>query len=142
VPRREVQNYLIDNNPQLAQMHAEPAADGDALLDDMDFSVIDIPSCESCGGALKPNVVFFGENVPRERVDASYQALQQADALLVIGSSLMVYSGFRFARHANEQGQPVASINRGVTRADSMLSFKIDADCSELLPQLVAALSA
>ena len=86
---------------------------------------------------LKPDVVFFGENVPRVRVDAAQAALGRSDALLVIGSSLMVYSGYRFARMAREAGLPLAILTRGVTRADSLATLKLDADCGEALSAAV-----
>ena len=83
---------------------------------------------------LKPDVVFFGENVPRERVARATSALADADAMLVVGSSLMVYSGYRFARAAREAGKPLAILTRGVTRADALATLKIDADCAQVLP--------
>ena len=82
---------------------------------------------------LKPDVVFFGENVPKTRYEAARDALAASDALLVVGSSLMVYSGFRFARMAHESGQPIALLNLGQTRADSLASLKLDADCVSTL---------
>ncbi len=88
---------------------------------------------------LKPEVVLFGESVPRERVEAVYQHLQQADAMLVVGSSLMVYSGFRFAQAAAKAGLPVAALNRGRTRADGLLSLKVEADCAQALAFLLEA---
>jgi NAD-dependent SIR2 family protein deacetylase len=92
-----------------------------------------VPDCPHCGGVLKPDVVFFGENVPRERVAAVHEHLQQADAVLVVGSSLMVYSGFRFVQAAAKAGLPVAALNRGRTRADDLLQFKDERDCAEAL---------
>ncbi|CAM5203197.1 NAD-dependent protein lipoamidase sirtuin-4, mitochondrial [Castellaniella defragrans] len=85
------------------------APDGDALLVDVDFAGFKVPACPLCGGILKPDVVFFGESVPAERVQAAYAGLERADAMLVVGSSLMVYSGYRYARAAAERGLP----NRG-----------------------------
>jgi NAD-dependent SIR2 family protein deacetylase len=82
---------------------------------------------------LKPDVVFFGENVPRERVEAGMQALDEADAMLVVGSSLMVYSGYRFARAAASAGKPIAAINLGRTRADDLLSLKVEQPCAQAL---------
>ena len=91
------------------------------------------PHCVDCGGLLKPDVVFFGENVPRARYIAACDALEQADALLVAGSSLMVYSGFRFARMAHERGLPLAILNRGVTRADALAGLRLDGDLGATL---------
>ena len=96
-----------------------------------------MPDCRECGGILKPGVVFFGENVPRERVAAVYEALDAADALLVIGSSLMVWSGYRFVRAACERRLEVAALNLGRTRADAELSLKLEWDCAELLAGVV-----
>lgn len=96
-----------------------------------------VPDCPECGGILKPAVVFFGENVPRSRVSAVEAALDQADAVLVVGSSLMVWSGYRFVRGAHERGLPVAAVNLGRTRADEELTLKVTADCSEILPALL-----
>jgi NAD-dependent SIR2 family protein deacetylase len=100
-----------------------------------------VPDCPQCGGVLKPSVVFFGENVPRSRVEAAFAALDEADALLVVGSSLMVYSGYRFVRAARERGRPVALVNLGRTRADDECCLKLARDCAALLPAVVAARS-
>ncbi len=109
------------------------APDGDAKLRDEDVSDFVTPDCAACGGLVKPDVVFFGENVPRERVASAFDATDRADALLVVGSSLMVYSGYRFARRAAESGKPIAIVNRGRTRADELAALRIDADCGEVL---------
>lgn len=135
-PREAVQAELAARNPEWQGLSAEYAPDGDADLDERDFSGFEVPLCPHCGGLLKPDVVFFGENVPRARVGAAMHELAQADALLIVGSSLMVYSGYRFALAAAGQGLPIAAINRGRTRADELLALKIDAACEDLLPQL------
>ncbi len=142
VDRNDLQRALVQANPSLP---ASPGAaahrpDGDALLDQFDFSSMQIPACPQCGGVLKPNVVFFGENVPAKRVEACYQALHSADALLVVGSSLQVFSGFRFVRRAAELGLPVAGINRGKTRADDLFDVIVREDCGAALQHLVAGL--
>jgi len=110
------------------------APDGDARIGDADAGRFDVPGCSSCGGILKPDVVFFGESVPAERVEAAYAMVRAADALLVVGSSLMVLSGFRFARAAREAGLPLAILNRGVTRADDIATHRFEGDCAALLP--------
>jgi len=92
--------------------------------------------CPVCQGILKPDVVFFGEAVPRERVAAAFAGVQSADALLVIGSSLMVYSGYRFAEAAAAAGKPVVAVNRGRTRADHLLALKLQADCAQVLQEI------
>ena len=96
-----------------------------------------VPDCPECGGLLKPGVVFFGENVPPGRVREAFAALQQADGLLVVGSSLMVFSGYRFVRAARERGLQVAALNLGRTRADAELTLKVEGDCATLLPLAV-----
>ena len=101
-----------------------------------------VPDCEACGGIMKPDVVMFGEGVTRKRVQSAMEAVDRADALLVIGSSLMVFSGFRFARRASETGKAIAIINRGRTRADDLAALKVDEDCTTVLPRMAAAATA
>jgi NAD-dependent SIR2 family protein deacetylase len=129
------------DNPTLLNVNAETAADGDAHLDGYDLESFRVPVCSDCGGLLKPAVVFFGESVPRERVDAAAGALEAADAMLVVGSSLMVYSGYRFCMWTQKQNKPVVAINLGRTRADPLLSLKITAPCANTLTELVARLA-
>jgi len=136
VARADVQAELAAAHPDWNASLATIAPDGDADLERIDLDRVRPPVCRTCGGMLKPDVVFFGENVPAERVDAAMQALRDADAMLVVGSSLMVYSGFRFARMARESGKPLAILTRGVTRADPLASLKLDVDC---VPALAAA---
>lgn len=131
--RRAFQEALEARNPDFLAFSATPAPDGDMRLEDVDFERFDIPACAQCGGVLKPWVVFFGETVPRPRVERAYKRLNEADALLVVGSSLMVYSGYRFCRTAAEQQKPQAAINLGRTRADDMLLHKIVAPISDTL---------
>ncbi|WP_321883210.1 NAD-dependent protein deacetylase [Paraburkholderia bannensis] len=140
--RASIQPELVARNPAVAGALAEPAADGDAHLDFDGANAFDIPACAACGGMLKPSVVFFGENVPRERVAAASAALDAADAVLVVGSSLMVYSGYRFCAWAQQRGKPVAAINLGKTRADPLLALKVVAPCAATLEALVARLAA
>jgi NAD-dependent SIR2 family protein deacetylase len=131
--RESVQAELAERNPDWVELGAAVLPDGDADLEGVAFERFATPVCEHCGGMVKPDVVFFGENVPRARVAAAQQALAEADAMLVIGSSLMVYSGFRFARAAREAGLPLALLNRGVTRADDIATLKLEADCAATL---------
>jgi len=133
VARAEVQRILEDANPQWTNLSAAIAPDGDADLEHADVGAFRAPLCAGCGGLLKPDVVFFGENVPRERVAAAHDALRMADAMLVVGSSLMVYSGYRFARIAHAAGMPLAMLTRGVTRADGLATLKLDVDCVAVL---------
>jgi len=139
--REAYQRTLIERNPDWLGLSADYAPDGDADLDELDFSTFGVPNCPRCGGLIKPDVVFFGENVPKSRVDEAMSALVAADALLVVGSSLMVYSGYRFAVAAAKHGLPIAAINLGVTRADPLLSLKVEAACDLALPMLSGLLS-
>lgn len=110
------------------------APDADAVVGETaSFRIVD---CAACGGMLKPDIVYFGESVPKDRVEQAYSLIDDADALLVAGSSLTVYSGYRFVRHAAAKGIPVAIINRGPTRGDHLATVKIDSGCSEMLTLL------
>ena len=141
-PRQALQDELLRRNPMWAERDALSAPDGDADLETSDFSTFDVPDCAACGGMLKPDVVFFGENVPRERVAAVRSALEQSDALLVAGSSLMVYSGYRFVEDAVAAGKPVAVVNKGRTRADGLLTLKCEHEVGAALDSLATYLCA
>lgn len=136
--RAIVQDDLKARYPHWAHHTGAAAPDGDADLEDADLRGFLSPACPHCGGMLKPDVVFFGENVPRDRLSDALAALDQSDAVLVVGSSLMVYSGFRFARIAREKGLPLAILTRGVTRADDLVTLKLDADTGATLARAVA----
>jgi len=137
--RGALQQRLTALNPQFAELGATPAPDGDAELDLLSFQDFHVPDCPECGGTLKPDVVFFGETIPRERVERAVEALYAADALLVIGSSLMVYSGFRFCRLAAERGMPLAAITPGRTRADDLLDLKLGMRFEDVITELEPA---
>lgn len=122
--RAGMQARLIDGNPAWAARDARTAPDGDADLV-TDFSAFEVPACPACGGMLKPDVVFFGESVPRGRVATALAALEVVDAMLVAGSSLMLYSGYRFAQAAAAAGKPIAAVNLGRTRADALFVLKV-----------------
>ncbi|MDG2518713.1 NAD-dependent protein deacetylase [Lysobacter soli] len=132
-PRSALQARLADANPDWVNLDATTAPDGDADLDGHYFTRFTVPACEACGGMLKPDVVFFGENVPKDRAVRAGEALKASDAMLVVGSSLMVYSGFRFARMAHEAGIPLAILNRGRTRADELAALKIEEEAGAVL---------
>lgn len=134
--REHIQAALAARNPSFTQLQASMAPDGDALLVDADFDRFEVLGCMHCGGVLKPAVVFFGESVPRQTVHDAFAMLEQADALLVVGSSLMVFSGYRFVRRANERGIPVAVVNLGRTRADAEIDVKVAASCDSVLAAL------
>ena len=131
--RRAMQGALTRANPGWIEEHGAVAArpDGDVELEETGRFVV--PACTGCGGRLKPHVVFFGENVPKQRVERCYAALDDADALLVAGSSLTVMSGLRFVRYAAKAGLPVVIVNRGPTRGDDLATAKVEAGCSEWL---------
>ena len=115
------------------------APDADAMVTETEwFRYVD---CPRCGGMLKPDIVYFGESVPKERVAQAYSLVDAADALLVAESSLTVFSGLRFVRHAVAKGKPVAIVNRGPTRGDALASVKVDGGCSELLALLADELT-
>jgi NAD-dependent SIR2 family protein deacetylase len=139
-PRREFQERLLELNPRWKGPAAPYAPDGDADLEEVDFSSFQVPACTQCSGVLKPTVVFVGENVPPERVRCALERLRESKSLLVAGSSLMVWSGFRFVKAAKEMGLAAAAINLGRTRADEMLDVKLSARCGEVLPRIVEQL--
>ena len=131
--REQLQLELEQLNPAFAALDAVEAPDGDADLDDVAFEAFDVPACHTCGGLQKPDVVFFGEGVPGPRVQRAMAAIEHSDAMLVVGSSLMVYSGYRFATAAADAGKPIAAINLGRTRADDLLTLKISDRCARAL---------
>ena len=134
--REDFQQRLLAANPAWTQLDAREAPDGDADLDGRDFAAFEVPSCEYCGGIVKPDVVFFGESVPRDRVERAMRGVQDADAMLVVGSSLMVYSGYRFAQAAADAGKPIVAVNLGRTRADHLLALKVNESCGDALAAL------
>jgi NAD-dependent SIR2 family protein deacetylase len=140
VARDAYQRVLETANPGFAARLVGVAPDGDADLESRDYGDFRVPACDACGGVMKPAVVFFGESVPRPRVQRALQRLRAADGVLVVGSSLMVYSGYRFVRAAAELAKPVAAVNLGVTRADDLLTIKVSRPCAETLSTLASAL--
>ena len=137
--RRELAERMAAANPGYADRHSSAITrpDGDVDLDDTSDFVV--PDCADCGGILKPDVVFFGENVPAARVERCYAAVDSVGdtgALLVVGSSLTVMSGYRFVRRAARAGTPVVIVNRGATRGDELATYKVEAGCSEFLTAL------
>jgi NAD-dependent SIR2 family protein deacetylase len=138
--REHLHERLSAANPGFGQGAApDVAPDGDAVVTGIEeFQLV---ACESCGGVLKPDVVFFGENVPAERVDLCYALVEEAEALLVAGSSLTVMSGLRFVRAAHRRGIPIAIVNRGRTRGDDLATLRVDRGCSPALTHLAVALS-
>ncbi|HEY4008436.1 MAG TPA: NAD-dependent protein deacetylase [Pseudonocardia sp.] len=140
--RAALARRLAELNPDFEHADADAvtsAPDGDAALESVQGFVV--ADCTSCGGVLKPDVVFFGENVPAERVGLCHAMVEslgvESGALLVAGSSLTVQSGLRFVRRAAQRGIPVVIVNRGTTRADELATAKVDGGCSEVLATLV-----
>lgn len=135
--RTELHSRLLALNRDFgAGMDLAHRPDGDVELDDT--SAFRLADCTGCGGALKPDVVFFGENVPPARVAECYALVENAAGLLVLGSSLTVQSGLRFVRRAHQRGLPVAIVNRGTTRGDGFATVRLDAGCSQTLAPLAA----
>ena len=140
--RDRLQDWLTDHNAAWLEGEVSAQPDGDAAFEDVrQFDDFREPVC-NCGGVLKPDVVFYGDSVPKERVEAVRSELARSDGFLVVGSSLMVYSSFRFAREARELGLPMAAINQGRTRADDWWKCKWLADSASAVPELVEKLCA
>jgi NAD-dependent deacetylase sirtuin 4 len=138
--RADVQTRIAEQNPGLRLDVARFAPDGDADVEDDALATFVVPCCLRCGGPLKPDVVFFGEDVPRDRVAAASAVVDDAQALLVAGSSLTVFSGYRFVRQASKRGIPVIIATMGPSRGDGEATLKIDAPVADVLPALAAAL--
>lgn len=141
--RAAIQDWLLAANPALAEADAggeivpEARPDGDAEIELDALQDFHVPSCERCGGTLQPDVIFFGDNIPPQRTADALALAAQADALLVVGSSLMVFSGYRFCKLAAEAGKPIAAVNMGKTRADPLIGLKIAASAEDVLPRLL-----
>src|SRR5580692_9120311 len=134
-------NAAWDGRHAMAAQGAQAAPDGDADLSDEAVAAFAVPDCAICGGVLKPHVVFFGENVPRIVVDRAFAALDDADALLVAGTSLAVFSGYRFLRRAAERGIWIGIVNRGPVRGEDQAALKIEASTGRVLTELASALA-
>ena len=134
--RDTVQSWLEQHNSWISQAQFTGAPDGDADIE-LDFSRVAVPQCPDCSGLLKPDVVFFGDTVPKADVERGYRWIEQAPAVLVVGSSLMVYSSFRFVRRAHELGIPIFAINQGKTRGDELFEYKAEVDCAHGLARLL-----
>lgn len=141
VTRAEMQDALEAMNPRHSETNARVIRpDGDADIDEAALQEFRVPRCGACGGVVMPDVVFFGGTVPAERSARIAGAISRCDALLAVGTSLMVYSGYRFCRLAHELGKPLIIVNRGRTRADELASEIARADCGEVLDGLAAGL--
>lgn len=136
-PREEIQSRIREANPHWDAVELAAAPDGDAALADGAIDGFETPGCQECGGDLKPDVVFFGENVPRERVERSFAVVDDSPAMLVVGSSLTVWSGYRFVLAAKDREKPVAILNLGPTRGDAVATLRVAAKCGPALAHAV-----
>ncbi len=139
--RSTFQQRLASLNPRWQGKASEMAPDGDAEIDESQTRHFRVPGCAICEGVIKPNVVFFGENVPKNRVDDAWRLLDDAELLLVVGSSLTVYSGYRFVVKAAREEKPVAILNLGDSRGDKQAAMIIQERAGKALPQLSALLA-
>jgi NAD-dependent SIR2 family protein deacetylase len=142
VPRTAWQHLLQTRNASWESLDAPVAPDGDADLEGLDPEAFDVPACAGCGGVVKPDVVFFGESIPPWRHTQASAALATSDAMLIVGSSLMVHSGYRYAVAAARAGKPVYAVNLGRTRADHLLTMKASAPAGVTLSIVADNLSA
>ena len=141
VGRESLQAVLEGLNPQLAEQRSVPGPDGDADIPDTLVHGFNVPQCGECGGGLKPDVVFYGGTVSKAVVARVEEGVRAADRILVVGSSLMVFSSFRFCRLADQLSKPVLIVNDGKTRADAIAGLKIAGDCGSVLTRLEQSLA-
>lgn len=134
--RDGLQERLLAANPSAASWSFTLAPDGDADIPAEALEAFVVPGCLKCGGVLKPDVVFFGDNVPAPRVAEAFALLRACDSVLVVGSSLHVWSGYRFVLAAAEAGMPIAILNLGETRGDAHATLRVDAKAGDVLPAL------
>ncbi|MGI9327164.1 MAG: NAD-dependent protein deacetylase [Pseudomonadales bacterium] len=135
--RESIQRWLEFANAHLLGQRPQLAPDGDADLSDAELDRVVVPCCERCGGVVKPDVVFFGDSVSAATVAEAYAWIDSHRALLILGSSVMIHSSYRFCRRAQQQGVPMAALNLGRTRADDELQLKIEMPCEQVLPTLL-----
>jgi NAD-dependent SIR2 family protein deacetylase len=132
IPRHALQSKLTLLNPSFSQQ-GEIAPDGDADVAEDSVPYVAVPPCENCGGILKPNVVFFGDNVNKSIVQRVYDGIDDSDGMLIVGTSLKVFSGYRFCRYAAQQRKPIASINPGLSRGDELIQTIVRSDSDDVL---------
>ncbi|MFP2910322.1 Sir2 family NAD-dependent protein deacetylase [Pyxidicoccus sp. 3LFB2] len=138
--RAELQERLLALNPDFTHQVLELRPDGDAELSSELLSSFQVPACLRCGGTLKPDVVFFGDNVPPPTVEAAFSMVEEGDALLVVGSSLAIFSGYRFLVRASERRMPIAILNIGECRGVELADVRVEARAGDVLPRLAEAL--
>ncbi|MBZ4422277.1 NAD-dependent protein deacetylase [Myxococcus sp. RHSTA-1-4] len=139
-PRAELQERLLALNPGFTHQVLELRPDGDAELSSELLSSFHVPGCLGCGGTLKPDVVFFGDNVPAPTVEAAFSLVEEGDALLIVGSSLAIFSGYRFLVRASERRMPIAIVNIGECRGVELADVRVEARAGDVLPRLAEAL--
>lgn len=133
VGRDFIQEWLEQENPNFMKISGHIGPDGDADIDDLDYSDLKVPDCQYCGGILKPNAVFFGDSIPKERLAEAESYMQTVEGLVIIGSSLTVFSGYRFCLWAQQQDKPIVILNEGATRADQLAAIKYSGPCAPVL---------
>ena len=136
IPRHDFQMILDQMNPHMEDKSTMIRPDGDVELPQEYVEIFKIPPCPKCGGDMKPEIVFFGDNVPRTRIEKVVRMIIESDGVLVLGSSLTVFSGYRIVLQAKELGLPVGIINIGVTRGDPKADLKISGKCGDIIPNL------
>ena len=136
IPRHDLQLELTLLNPSFSQQ-GEIAPDGDANVAEDSVPFVAVPPCENCGGILKPNVVFFGDNVNKSIVQRVYDGIDDSDGMLIVGTSLKVFSGYRFCRYAAQQRKPIASINPGLSRGDELIQTIVRGDSDDVLTPIL-----
>lgn len=139
--RVDLQARLLALNPDFSHQVLELRPDGDAELSSEALQSFHVPACVRCGGTLKPDVVFFGDNVPAPTVTEAFALLEEGDALLVVGSSLAIYSGYRFLVRAVERHVPIAILNLGECRGVELADLRVEASAGDVLPRLAEALA-
>lgn len=135
-PRQYIQEKMSEMNPEMRETSKMIRPDGDVQISDESVTGFKPPFCELCGGSLKPDIVFFGDNVPKERVEYVKRKVSQSDSLLVLGSSLSTFSSYRIILQATEEQKNIAIVNIGPTRADHCVKLKISAKCGDILPKI------
>ncbi|KOB72000.1 NAD-dependent protein deacetylase [Operophtera brumata] len=141
VDRHTLQKELLSKNPEIEKSFTMIRPDGDVDLSKEQEEKFKVPLCPKCEGPLKPDIIFFGDNVPRDKVELVRNQVTSSDAVFVLGSSLTVYSSYRIILQAKEEGKDIAILNIGPTRADNLVHLKVETKCGDILPELCNSLS-
>lgn len=134
--RYDIQDYLRELNPEMRETSTMIRPDGDVEISQEKIKEFKPPFCKNCGGVLKPDIVFFGDNVPKNRVQQVQDCVSNSDSILVLGSSLSVFSGYRIILQAKEENKKIMIVNIGPTRADKIVKLRISAKCGDILPKI------